>query len=76
MKTMAMHIFDRYQGSFAVTGHENQFISTLKQTYTLINKHFTHSFFLTKAAIILNEFNLIMSTSMDQSLEVFQDSFH
>ena len=42
----------------------------------LIHEHFSNSYFLTRALIILNDFNLIMSISMDQSLEVFMDSFH
>ena len=41
----------------------------------LINEHFTNSLFLTKTPIILNDFYLIMSISMDQSLEVVPDSF-
>ena len=43
----------------------------------LINEHFTNMIFLTKAPIILNDFfDLIMSISMGQSLEVFWESFH
>ena len=42
----------------------------------LINEHFSNSYFLTKAPMILNDFTLIMSISMNQRLEVFRDSFH
>ena len=42
----------------------------------LINEHFSSSFFLTQAPIILNEFNLIIRVSMDQNLEVFRYSFY
>ena len=40
-----------------------------------MNTFQTH-FFLTKTPIILNEFNFIMSISINQSLKVFRNSFH
>ena len=47
-------------------------LSTLKQTYK--RTLYKLLFFFTKAPIMLNDFNLIMEISMDQSFEVFWDS--